>query len=186
MTDAIQKVLSNIAQGIREPVADIVLKPKAVQIKDTTPIKPASPPKSIPVQTKLNMPLKQPSPMNSSVGMPKPTSQYKSNEKSISRGAGAELWHKIKKNPWKAIGVVMLAISWPIGTAVAGSIMAGVMVKSVYDSHVNKKSSKAQLHSPVSSRRPIHHQQRLQISPSRTPNMNRGHNKSKTGGEHTR
>ncbi len=207
MTDAIQTVLSNIAQGIRAPVSDIVLKPKTTQIQEATPIKPVSqideqphskkvvtkeergktkptsPP--IPVQTQLNTPLKRPGPMNSSV-IPMPTSQSKSNEKSTHRGAAAELWHKIKKNPWKAVGVMLLATAWPVGTAIAGAIITGVAVKSAYDSHVNKQSSKAEVHSPASSHQPIHHQQHSQISPSPTPNMNKSHNKSKIGGEHTR
>jgi hypothetical protein len=215
MTDAIQTVLSNIAQGIREPVPDIVLKPKTTQIKETTPIKQQLPakkiatkeerektelisPKPIPVPTQLDVPLERPVPMNvplkTSIKGKKNTeqpvlltSQSKSNAKSINKSVGAELWHKIKKNPWKAIGVVLLAAVWPIGTVAAGTIMAGVMVKSVYDSRVNKQSSKAELHSPVSSRQSIpHRKQRSQISPPPTPNMNKGHNKSKSGGEHMR
>jgi len=215
MTDAIQTVLSNIAQGIREPVPDIVLKPKTTQIKETTPIKQQLPAKKIatkeerektelisskpiPVPTQLDVPLERPVPMNvplkTSIKGKKNTeqpvlltSQSKSNAKSINKSVGAELWHKIKKNPWKAIGVVLLAAVWPIGTVAAGTIMAGVMVKSVYDSRVNKQSSKAELHSPVSSRQSIpHRKQRSQISPPPTPNMNKGHNKSKSGGEHMR
>ena len=177
MTDAIQTVLSNIAQGIREPVPDIVLKPKTTQIKETTPIKQQVPakkiatkeerektelisPKPIPVPTQLDVPLERPVPMNAHLkasikgkkNTEQPvllTSQSKSNAKSINKSVGAELWHKIKKNPWKAIGVVLLAAVWPIGTVAAGTIMAGVMVKSVYDSRVNKQSSKADLHSPL-------------------------------------
>jgi len=215
MTDAIQTVLSNIAQGIREPVPDIVLKPKTTQIKETTPIKQQLPakkiatkeerektelisPKPIPVPTQLDVPLERPVPMNvplkTSIKGKKNTeqpvlltSQSKSNAKSINKSVGAELWHKIKKNPWKAIGVVLLAAVWPIGTVAAGTIMAGVMVKSVYDSRVNKQSSKAELHSPASSLQSIpNRKQRSQISPPLTPNMNKGHNKSKSGGERMR
>ncbi len=215
MTDAIQTVLSNIAQGIREPVPDIVLKPKTTQIKETTPIKQQLPakkiatkeerektelisPKPIPVPTQLDVPLERPVPMNvplkTSIKGKKNTeqpvlltSQSKNNAKSINKSVGSELWHKIKKNPWKAIGVVLLAAVWPIGTAVAGTIMAGVMVKSVYDSRVNKQSNKAELHSPASSRQSIpHRKQRSPISPPLTPNMNKGHNKSKSGGERMR
>ena len=215
MTDAIQTVLSNIAQGIREPVPDIVLKPKTTQIKETTPIKQQVPakkiatkeerektelisPKPIPVPTQLGVPLERPVPMNAHLktsikgkkNTEQPvllTSQSKSNAKSINKSVGAELWHKIKKNPWKAIGVVLLAAVWPIGTVAAGTIMAGVMVKSVYDSRVNKQSSKAELHSPASSLQSIpNRKQRSQISPPLTPNMNKGHNKSKSGGERMR
>jgi len=60
--------------------------------------------------------------------------------------------------------------------------MAGVMVKSVYDSRVNKQSSKAELNSPASSLQSIpNRKQRSQISPPLTPNMNKGRNKARLG-----
>jgi len=58
-----------------------------------------------------------------------------------STGLLSELGHKIKKNPWKTIGTVLLATAFPVGTIIAGAIATGVVVKSGYDAHVNKKEN---------------------------------------------
>lgn len=56
---------------------------------------------------------------------------------------GAELLHKIKKNPWKTLGTVLLATAFPAGTVIAGTIAAGVVIKSGHDAYVNKNAATA-------------------------------------------
>ena len=65
------------------------------------------------------------------------------------RGMGAELLHKIKKNPWKTLGTALLATAFPAGTVIAGVIAVGVVAKSGYDAHVNKKASQGKADSPT-------------------------------------
>lgn len=62
---------------------------------------------------------------------------------------GAELLHKIKKNPWKTLGTALLATAFPVGTAIAGAVAVGVVAKSGYDAHVNKKASQGKADSPT-------------------------------------
>ena len=65
------------------------------------------------------------------------------------RGMGAELLHKIKKNPWKTLGTALLATAFPAGTVIAGAIAVGVVAKSGYDSYSNKKASQGKADSPT-------------------------------------
>ena len=56
-----------------------------------------------------------------------------------SKGIGSEILDKIKNNPWKTLGTVLLAAAFPAGTIIAGAIATGVVAKSGYDAHVNNK-----------------------------------------------
>ena len=51
----------------------------------------------------------------------------------------SELGQKIKNNPWKTLGTVLLAAVFPAGTIIAGAIATAVVAKSGYDAHVNNK-----------------------------------------------
>jgi hypothetical protein len=77
-----------------------------------------------------------------------PTQPKELEEKSPPRGMGAELLHKIKKNPWKTLGTVLLATAFPAGTVIAGAIAAGVVIKSGYDAYANKQESSGKSESP--------------------------------------
>ncbi len=104
------------------------------------------------------------------------------------RGMLSELGHKIKKNPWKTLGTVLLATAFPAGTIIAGAIATGVVAKSGYDAHVNKKASKAEVSTHTTAAPPQHHKQPYspKIAPISTPNMNKSQVKGKGGGgEHT-
>ena len=89
------------------------------------------------------------------------------------RGMGAELLHKIKKNPWKTLGTVLLATAFPAGTVIAGTIAAGVVIKSGHDAYVNKNAATAinPLSSPPNSSQPVTHKKLYEpkISPPSTP-----------------
>lgn len=102
------------------------------------------------------------------------------------RGMGAELLHKIKKNPWKTAGTALLATAFPVGTAIAGAVAVGVVAKSGYDAYVNKKAVVTINPSGYSSNpsQPITHKKLYEpkISPSSTPTRNQTHSKSKTTG----
>ncbi len=102
------------------------------------------------------------------------------------RGMGAELLHKIKKNPWKTLGTVLLATAFPAGTVISGAIAAGVVAKSGYDAYVNKKAAATVNPSGYSSNpsQPVTHKKLYEpkISPPSTPTRNQTHNKSKSAG----
>ncbi len=89
------------------------------------------------------------------------------------RGMGAELLHKIKKNPWKTLGTVLLATAFPAGTVIAGAIAAGVVIKSGHDAYVNKNAATAinPLSYPPNSSQPVTHKRLYEpkISPPSTP-----------------
>ena len=89
------------------------------------------------------------------------------------RGMGAELLHKIKKNPWKTVGTALLATAFPVGTAIAGAVAVGVVAKSGYDAYVNKNAATAinPLSSPPNSSQPVTHKRLYEpkISPPSTP-----------------
>jgi hypothetical protein len=99
------------------------------------------------------------------------------------RGMGAELLHKIKKNPWKTVGTALLATAFPVGTAIAGAV--GVVAKSGYDAYVNKKAAATINPSGYSSNpsQPVTHKKLYEpkISPPSTPTRNQTHNKSRSG-----
>ncbi len=99
---------------------------------------------------------------------------------------GGELLHKIKKNPWKTLGTVLLATAFPVGTAIAGAIAVGVVAKSGYDAYVNKKAAATVNPSGYSSNpsQPVTHKKLYEpkISPPSTPTRNQTHNKSKSAG----
>ena len=61
---------------------------------------------------------------------------------------GAELLHKIRKNPWKTLGTALFATAFPAGTVIAGAIAVGVVAKSGYDAYSNKKASQGKTDSP--------------------------------------
>jgi len=101
------------------------------------------------------------------------------------RGMGAELLHKIKKNPWKTVGTALLATAFPVGTAIAGAVAVGVVAKSGYDAYVNKKAAATINPSGYSSNpsQPVTHKNLYEpkISPPSTPTRNQTHNKSRSG-----
>jgi hypothetical protein len=101
------------------------------------------------------------------------------------RGMGAELLHKIKKNPWKTLGTALLATAFPVGTAIAGAVAVGVVAKSGYDAYVNKKAAATINPSGYSSNpsQPVTHKKLYEpkISPPSTPTRNQTHNKSRSG-----
>ena len=104
------------------------------------------------------------------------------------RGIGAELMHKVAKNPWKTLGTVILATAFPAGTIIAGAIATGVVAKSGYDAHVNKKASKAEVSTHTTAAPPQHPKEPYspKIAPPSTPNINKSQVKGKGGGgEHT-
>ena len=86
---------------------------------------------------------------------------------------GAELLHKIKKNPWKTAGTALLAAAFPVGTAIAGAVAVGVVAKSGYDAYVNKKAAATVNPSGYSSNpsQPVTHKKLYEpkISPPSTP-----------------
>ena len=102
------------------------------------------------------------------------------------RGMGAELLHKIRKNPWKTLGTALLATAFPVGTAIAGAVAVGVVAKSGYDAYVNKKAAATINPSGYSSNpsQPVTHKKLYEpkISPPSTPTRNHTHSKSKTAG----
>ena len=102
------------------------------------------------------------------------------------RGMGAELLHKIRKNPWKTAGTALLAAAFPVGTAIAGAVAVGVVAKSGYDAYVNKKAAATINPSGYSSNpsQPVTHKKLYEpkISPPSTPTRNHTHSKSKTAG----
>ena len=61
---------------------------------------------------------------------------------SAPRGFFSELMNKIKTNPWKTLGTVLLTTAFPVGTAISGVIATGVVTKSAVDSRRNNASSK--------------------------------------------
>ena len=99
--------------------------------------------------------------------------QESSGKSETPRGMGAELLHKIKKNPWKTLGTVLLATAFPAGTVIAGTIAAGVVIKSGHDAYVNKNAATAinPLSSPPNSSQPVTHKKLYEpkISPPSTP-----------------
>jgi hypothetical protein len=101
------------------------------------------------------------------------------------RGMGAELLHKIKKNPWKTVGTALLATAFPVGTAIAGAVAVEVVAKSGYDAYVNKKAVATINPSGYSSNpsQPVTHKKLYEpkISPPSTPTRNQTHNKSRSG-----
>ena len=112
--------------------------------------------------------------------------QESSGKSEVPRGMGAELLHKIKKNPWKTLGTVLLATAFPAGTVISGAIAAGVVAKSGYDAYVNKKAAATVNPSGYSSNpsQPVTHKKLYEpkISPPSTPTRNQTHNKSKSAG----
>ena len=75
----------------------------------------------------------------------------------VPRGFRSELMNKIKTNPWKTLGTVLLATAFPVGTAIAGVIATGVVAKSARDVSVNKKAAipiAKPIPSPISRPRP--------------------------------
>ena len=109
-----------------------------------------------------------------------------SEEMSSPRGMGAELLHKIRKNPWKTLGTALLATAFPVGTAIAGAVAVGVVAKSGYDAYVNKKAAATINPSGYSSNslQPVSHKKLYEpkISPPSTPTRNQTYSKSKTPG----
>ena len=100
------------------------------------------------------------------------------------RGMGAELLHKIKKNPWKTLGTALLATAFPAGTVIAGAIAVGVVAKSGYDAYVNKKAAATINPSGYSSSpsQPVTRKKLYdpKIAPSPTPTRNQAHTKSRS------
>lgn len=83
-----------------------------------------------------------------------------------------ELFHKIKKNPWKTLGTVLLATMFPTGTIIAGTIAAGVVAKSGYDAYVNRRN--VQDNTPSTSKpKTLKRTYSPKISPPSTPTLNR-------------
>ena len=104
------------------------------------------------------------------------------------RGMLSELGHKIKKNPWKTAGTAFVALAFPVGTIIAGTIAAGVVAKSGYDAHVNKKPTQEKSDEPRGMFPPQHPKEPYspKIAPPSTPNINKSQVKGKGGGgEHT-
>ena len=94
------------------------------------------------------------------------------------RGMLSELGHKIKKNPWKTLGTVLLATAFPAGTIIAGAIATGVVAKIGYDAHVNKKVNQGKSevsHPHYTAPPPKQHYKKnysKNLSPSFTPTIN--------------
>jgi hypothetical protein len=99
--------------------------------------------------------------------------QESSGKSESPRGMGGELLHKIKKNPWKTLGTVLLATAFPAGTVIAGAIAAGVVIKSGHDAYVNKNAATAidPLSYPPNSSQPVTHKRLYEpkIAPPSTP-----------------
>ena len=109
------------------------------------------------------------------------------------RGFFGEFAHKTMSSAWRiaaTVGTLLLATAFPVGTAIAGGIIAGTAIRSGYDSHQNKKAYENMMQHAAASHQyapqggqqqpPRNLQHNQSLAPSSSPKLNhKGKNQQK-------